>query len=871
MTISVAAISNLSARMEEHSCITIIITRYFYSRDPYCTHLPASSAIVAPSSESLAGDSFFKSSARPSRKRCGSLTATVTSSVHAMRALVPSLTNLLPPHKRFRDSISSEDSVDEDINTDVLEDIKANFMAIKVAVDRDAEAKVDIGIGIEVNVGVDVRDERIKDIKTGQRELEAKSLIVGGERASLLEQVASLERSNTRLRGTMMMERVRVDSFRFSSMMLCMDFRLIVEPVDSSIISAGIQSERQPWIAATIKRPNVGGQNVARAYMAGNNERKPYNGSLPLRNKCKLHHERPCNRGQVVNQRGVTCFECGTQGHYMSDCPKLKDQNNGNKAGNKNEIGEARGKAYGLGGGDVNPDTNIVKGMFLLNNHYDFVLFNSGVDQSFASTTFSTLLDITLDTLDVSYAVELADKRISKTNIVLRGCTLGLLGHSFNIDLKPVELGSFDIIIGMDWLTNHNAVIVCDEKIVRIPYGGKVLIVQGNGSDKGNKSKLRIISRTKTQRYIKRGCQIFLAQVMKKETEYKSEEKRLEDVPIVRDFPKVFPEDFHGLPPMRQIEFQIDLVPGTATVARAPYRLAPSELLEQVREVYILKTSFRTRYSHYEFQVMSFGLTNVPAVFMDLMNWVCKPYLDKFVIVFIEDILIYSKSKEEHEKHLKLILELIKKEELYAKFSKCDFWLSKVKLLGHLIYSEGIYVDPTKIESIKDWASPKTPIEIHQFLGLVGYYRRFIEVQILNAQDEARKEEKFGTKDLCGMIKKLERRTDGTLCLNVRSWIPCRGNLRELIMHESYKSKYSIHPGSDKIYQDLKKLYWWLNMKAEIATYVSKCFTYAKVKAECQKPSGLLVQPVIPMWKWENITMDFVTKLPKMTTGQDTI
>ncbi|GJY68587.1 putative reverse transcriptase domain-containing protein [Tanacetum coccineum] len=121
------------------------------------------------------------------------------------------------------------------------------------------------------------------------------------------------------------------------------------------------------------------------------------------------------------------------------------------------------------------------------------------------------------------------------------------------------------------------------------------------------------------------------------------------------------------------------------------------------------------------------------------------------------------------------------------------------------------------------------------------------------------------------MIKKLEPRADGTLCLNGRSWIPCFGDLRELIMHESHKSKYSVHPGSDKMYQDLKKLYWWPNMKAEIATYVSKCLTCAKVKAECQKPSGLLVQPVIPVWKWENITMDFVTKLPKTTSGQDTI
>ncbi|GKD39562.1 putative reverse transcriptase domain-containing protein [Tanacetum coccineum] len=144
-------------------------------------------------------------------------------------------------------------------------------------------------------------------------------------------------------------------------------------------------------------------------------------------------------------------------------------------------------------------------------------------------------------------------------------------------------------------------------------------------------------------------------------------------------------------------------------------------------------------------------------------------------------------------------------------------------------------------------------------------------VQILNAQVEARKEDNYGTEDLCSMIKNLEPRADKTLCLKNKSWIPCFGNLRALIMHESHKLKYSIHPGSDKMYQDLKKLYWWPNIKAEIATYVSKCMTYAKVKAEYQKPSGLLVQPIIPIWKWENITMDFVTKLPKMTSGQDTI
>nr|GEW96270.1 putative reverse transcriptase domain-containing protein [Tanacetum cinerariifolium] len=244
----------------------------------------------------------------------------------------------------------------------------------------------------------------------------------------------------------------------------------------------------------------------------------------------------------------------------------------------------------------------------------------------------------------------------------------------------------------------------------------------------------------------------------------------------------------------------------------------------RVRDEDISKTSFRIRYGHYEFQVIPFGLTNAPAVFMDLMNRVCRPYLDKFVIVFIDDILIYSKTKEEHDAHLRLILEFLKKEELYAKFSKCDFWLSKVQFLRHVIDSEGIHVDPAMIESIKDWESPNTPTKIRQFPGLAGYYRRFIEGFSKIAKPMTRLTQKsvkfnWGEKEktafqtlkqkLCSTsilalfegsenFVNLEPRADGTLCLKNKSWIPCFGDLRALIMHKSHKSKYSIYPGSDK-------------------------------------------------------------------------
>ncbi|GKC48162.1 putative reverse transcriptase domain-containing protein [Tanacetum coccineum] len=177
--------------------------------------------------------------------------------------------------------------------------------------------------------------------------------------------------------------------------------------------------------------------------------------------------------------------------------------------------------------------------------------------------------------------------------------------------------------------------------------------------------------------------------------------------------------------PLPRFDDLFDQMQGASVYSKTDLRSGYHQL--RVREEDIPKTAFRTRYGHYEFLVMPFGLTNAPAVFMNLMNRVCKPYLDKFVIVFIDDILIYSRNKEEHEEHLKLILELLKKEELYAKFSKCEFWIPKVRFFRHVINSKGIHVDPVKIESIKDWASPKNTTEIRQFLGLAGYYRRFIE------------------------------------------------------------------------------------------------------------------------------------------------
>nr|GEU83651.1 hypothetical protein [Tanacetum cinerariifolium] len=560
------------------------------------------------------------------------------------------------------------------------------------------------------------------------------------------------------------------------------------------------------------------------------------------------HKAKDCRRKNVASgatvQSNVVCYECGERVYKSRACLKKSDQRGGNELG----------QAYVIRNAEHNQGPNVVTATFLLNNRYATMLFNSGADKSFVDIKFSHLIDIKPVKLNLSYEVELADEKVVSTNSVLRGCTLNPLDHLFDMDLMPIELGTFDVIVEMDWLVERDAFIMCGKKEVHVPYKNKMLVVKSDSS----------VSRLK---------------------------KQLQDVPVICNFPE-FLDDLPGLPPPRQVEFKIELIPGVAPVACAPYRLAPSELKElsdQLKELSekgfirpssspwgdpvlfvkkkdesfrmcidyrelnkltvknqyplpriddleedILSTAFQTRYGHFEFHVMPFELTNVPAVFMDLMNQVCKPYLDKFVIVFINDILIYSKNKEDHEKHLKIILELLKNEMLYAKFSKCDFWLEFVQFLDHVIDSNNVHVDPAKYILDKkelNMRQRRWIVILSDYDCKICYHpgKGNVVADALSQKDR----EPLRVRSLVMTIhtnlpgKILEAQTEAMKGDNVKTENLGRG-MRDMIMHESHKSKYSIQPGSDKMYQDLKKLYWWPNMKADIATFVSKCLTCAK-------------------------------------------
>ncbi|GKB40371.1 putative reverse transcriptase domain-containing protein, partial [Tanacetum coccineum] len=529
-------------------------------------------------------------------------------------------------------------------------------------------------------------------------------------------------------------------------------------------------------------------------FVAAAPSRDGYAGSQPWCAKCRTHHHdkancrvcfncqrpsyfaRDCRSPTIPaalvnavdarpNQRA--CYECGDPNHLRNVYPKLNRESG--QSGNQLALGwhrndrsggnQVRGRTYNesMNVVEAAKDSSVITGTFSLNDHFATVLFDSGADFSFISTKLAPILNMKPSIVNPGYVIEIANGKKVKVDRIIRGCKLELGSSLFTIDLIPLGHGTFDVIVGMDWLSHNKGVIICHEKVVEIPFvDGEILRVNGEHVEESTKALKNA----------------------------KVDKPKISDISVVREFVEVFLDDLKGLPPQRQVKFRIELIPGATPVAKSPYRLAPSEmqeLSEQLKELQdkgfirpshspwgapvlfvkkkdgsmrmcfdyhelnkltmknryplpriddlfdqlqgaryfskidlrpgyhqlrvheddILKTAFQTRYGHFEFTVMPFGLTNAPAIFIDLMNRVCKPYLDKFVIVFIDDILIYSKTKEDHK-------------------------LQEVHFLGHMVNQRCIHVDPSKIESLKNWKAPTTPSEVRSFLGLAGYYRRFI-------------------------------------------------------------------------------------------------------------------------------------------------
>nr|GEW99958.1 putative reverse transcriptase domain-containing protein [Tanacetum cinerariifolium] len=613
-------------------------------------------------------------------------------------------------------------------------------------------------------------------------------------------------------------------------------------------------------------------QGNARALTNAPAEQSGYKGNKPLCNNCKKHHTGNCM---------LTCRNWGRPGHYVRDCRK-KAVATGVNTQSTLEAEKDQGP-------------NVVMGTFLLNNRYATVLFDSGSDKSFVNTSFSHLIDVDPVRLDTSYEVKLADGRVASTNIDLKGCTINLVGHLFKIDLMPIELGTFNVIIGMDWLVEQDAIIECGKKVVHVPYKNKTLVVEG---DRGT-SRLKVISCIKARKYIERVVSCLWRMRCTSRT-------RALPVSAIRD--EGISETITRVVRKRIHSPELITVGSTSAIRKEEGQILPS--------------------------------TYERAIINSVLGRKTFPSLP----------LGPGMNKEEHEEHQKTILELLKKEQLYATFSKCDFWLESVQILGHVIDSEGIrfsliskpltkltqknkkfeweteaeeafltlkqklccvpilalpegsedfvvYCDallrgfgavlmqkekrrwiellsdydcdiryhPGKANMVVDALSRKErePIRVKV---LVMTVHPSLHKQIRNTQSEALEKKNVEAENLGRLIKPIfEIHPDGTRYHDKRISLPKFSGLKDLIMHKSHKSKYSIHPGSDKMYQDPKQLYWWPNMKADIATYVSMCLTCAKVKGEHQKPSSLLQQPEIPSAHFLPVkTMDSMEKLTQL-------
>ncbi|KAL8133741.1 hypothetical protein AgCh_008979 [Apium graveolens] len=743
--------------------------------------------------------------------------------------------------------------------------------------------------------------------------------------------------------------------------------------------------------------------------------------------KCgqKGHYSTEC-KSEI---QGVTCFSCGKVGHIARNCKSVTQGNVGKSVSQRSATSTARARTFKMTQKSPVHDYDVVAGMLTLNSVPVNVLFDSGASKSFISMNCVNKMRLMLEDLDEPLTIEVANKDKVPVKQFCPSCFLEISGYMFHVDLIPFELGDFDVILGMDWLSRYRANIDCKKKrgVMYTSYNRRI-------SYQGQRQDRKFLSVIQARRLLRQGCEAYLAHVV----DTKKETPILDEIPIVREFPDVFLQELPELPPDREIEFSIDLIPGAESVSKAPYRMAPMEMKELAKQLQELldkgvirpsispwgapvlfvkkkdgsmrlcidyrelnkltiknkyplpriddlfdqlkgacyfskidlrsgyhqlkikpedipKTAFRTRYGHYEFLVMSFGLTNALAAFMDLMNRVYKEYLDKFFIVFIDDILIYSKNPEDHAVHLQIALQKLREKQLYAKFSKCEFWMTEVQFLGHVISKEAGYYR----RFVKDFskiASPLTKLtrKNEKFvwtekceMSFQELKRRLVTAPVLALPDETGNfiiysdaslkglgcvlmqnvkviayasrqlkphEQKYPVHDLelaaivfalklwrhylygekCDIYRdhkslKKERLNMAKVAeelardlermeIEVRESNGSQEQLYEITLQPALMEK--IRRCQEGVMeQELDTLTGEelctqkdsQGMKKDIANWVSKCYVCQTVKAEHQRPSGLLQPLEIPQWKWEDIAIDFVVGFPKTRVNHDAI
>ncbi|XP_062088884.1 uncharacterized protein LOC133795448 [Humulus lupulus] len=699
------------------------------------------------------------------------------------------------------------------------------------------------------------------------------------------------------------------------------------------------------------------GQN--KKFKGGQQNRQSGFQQMPQCQTCGKNHFGEC---RLLTK---SCFKCGKGDHFIKDCPLMKNQQM------KDEPQRTNARVFTITQADADTNNSVVSGDIFASGILTHALIDSGATHSFASLTYVKRLGRSCEKLSEVFSTMLPSGEILYSTHWLRGVPICIDGRELYADLIMLEMHDYE-----------------------------------------------------ARRLLESGCVGYLASVV---DTYKEQKLKPEDVPLqeLLDYKFIRPSfspwgapvlfvkkkdgtmrmciDYRELNkltvknkyPLPRIDDLFDQLQGRRVFSKIDLRSGYHQL--KIREEDVPKTAFRTRYGHYEFLVMPFGLTNAPAAFMDLMNRVFKDYLDKFVIVFIDDILVYSRSQEEHEEHLRLTLEKLKEKQLYAKFKKCEFWLENVAFLGHIVSKDGIAVDPSKIEAVSKWNRPTNVSEVRSFLGLAGYYRRFVEgfskiampltqltrknhkfewteaceksfqdlkqrlvsapvltipsgsgglviysdaskqglgcvliqngkviayasIQLKDYEQTAstvsflRKLTRPLQEDMCraeievitgrlsvmtiqstllerikqgqcedpylveqkgelesGKVNEFSVSCNGMLKFKERVCVPNNEELKREILTEAHNTLYSVHPGTTKMFNDLKRHYWWPNMRKDVVEFVAKCLTCQQVKAEHRKPAGLL-QPIrIPEWKWEEITMDFVVGLPKTSKQHDAI